>query len=169
MDDPTIVLPDDVWNKERYDEIEGKLTPFLRGCGYNPKKDVVFLPISGLFGSNMRQAVDPAKCPWYKGETLFEILDAIEPGNRDPYAPFRMPIMNKYKDMGTMVMGKSEAGVVKKGDSLIVMPNKYVNSFEWLISRFWMLLDVADFVACMFCLCAGFRSRLPPSIVMRWK
>lgn len=27
-------------------------------------------------------------------------------------------------DMGTVVMGKSEAGVVKKGDSLMVMPNK---------------------------------------------
>ena len=31
----------------RYDEIEGKLTPFLRGCGYNPKKDLLFIPISG--------------------------------------------------------------------------------------------------------------------------
>lgn len=28
------------------------------------------------------------------------------------------------RDMGTVVMGKSEAGVVKKGDSLMVMPNK---------------------------------------------
>lgn len=27
-------------------------------------------------------------------------------------------------DMGTVVMGKSEAGVVKKGDTLMVMPNK---------------------------------------------
>jgi translation elongation factor EF-1alpha len=28
------------------------------------------------------------------------------------------------RDMGTVVMGKSEAGVVKKGDTLMVMPNK---------------------------------------------
>lgn len=34
-------------SKERFDEIEGKLTPFLRGCGYNPKKDLIFIPISG--------------------------------------------------------------------------------------------------------------------------
>ena len=28
--------------------------------------------------------------------------------------------------MGTVLMGKSEAGVVKKGDSLMVMPNRWV-------------------------------------------
>ncbi len=33
----------------------------------------------------------------------------------------------RCRDMGTVVMGKSEAGVVKKGDTLMVMPNKCVN------------------------------------------
>jgi translation elongation factor EF-1alpha len=37
-------------SKERFDEIEGKITPFLRGCGYNPKKDLIFIPISGGWG-----------------------------------------------------------------------------------------------------------------------
>ena len=52
--------------KDRYDEIEGKLTPFLRTCGYNPKKDLVFLPISGLHGDNLKTRVDGKKCDWYK-------------------------------------------------------------------------------------------------------
>jgi len=43
---------------------------------------------------------------------------------RPPTAPFRMPIVDKYKDMGTMIMGKSEAGLVAVGDVLQVMPNK---------------------------------------------
>ena len=30
----------------------------------------------------------------------------------------------KYADMGTVVVGKLEAGKVKKGDSLLLMPNK---------------------------------------------
>lgn len=34
----------------RFDEVETKLTPFLKQCGYNTKKDVFFLPISGLHG-----------------------------------------------------------------------------------------------------------------------
>ena len=41
MDDPSCG-----WAKERFDECVTKLTPFLKQCGYNVKKDVVFLPIS---------------------------------------------------------------------------------------------------------------------------
>ncbi|KAL4431268.1 hypothetical protein ABPG75_006524 [Micractinium tetrahymenae] len=124
MDDPSVVEAGDKWSKERYDEIEGKLTPFLRGCGYNPKKDLLFIPISGLMGANMKDKVPADKCSWYTGPALFELLDSIESQGRDAFAPFRMPIMDKYRDMGTVVMGKSEAGVVKKGDTLMVMPNK---------------------------------------------
>jgi peptide chain release factor subunit 3 len=35
-----------------------------------------------------------------------------------------MPIIDKYKDMGTVVMGKMESGTIREGDSLLVMPNK---------------------------------------------
>lgn len=125
MDDHSIIEGSQ-WSKARYDEIESKLTPFLRGCGYNPKKDLVWLPISGLMGHNMKDRVDEKICPWFKGPSLFEALDNIDPMLRDPFAPFRMPIVDKYKDMGTVIMGKSEAGLVKKNDSLIVMPNKAV-------------------------------------------
>ena len=59
-----------------------------------------------------------------QGGTLFSELDGIQPLERDPLAPFRMSVIDKYKDMGTIVMGKSEAGIVRKGDRLYVMPNK---------------------------------------------
>lgn len=35
-----------------------------------------------------------------------------------------MPIVDKYKDMGTVVMGKIESGMIKLNDKLAVMPNK---------------------------------------------
>ena len=35
-----------------------------------------------------------------------------------------MPIIDKFKDMGTTVMGKVESGSVREGDSLLIMPNK---------------------------------------------
>lgn len=126
MDDPSAVEADGGWSKTRYDEIESKLTPFLKSCGYNPKKDLVFLPISGLFGTNIKEPATSTICKWYSGPTLFNVLDSIEPSNRDPFAPFRMPIMDRYKDMGTVVMGKSEAGLVRKGDALLMMPNRAV-------------------------------------------
>ena len=91
---------------------------------YNIKKDILFLPISGLLGHNIKEKVPKNVCSWYKGPTLFELLDNADPLPRDPLAPFRMSVIDRYKDMGTIAMGKSESGIVRKGDRLYVMPNK---------------------------------------------
>ncbi|KAL2249522.1 UNVERIFIED_CONTAM: Eukaryotic peptide chain release factor GTP-binding subunit [Sesamum indicum] len=119
MDEPTVK-----WSKERFNEIESKMVSFLKSSGYNVKKDVQFLPISGLLGTNMKTRVEKSVCPWWNGPCLFEALDAIEVPLRDLKGPFRMPIIDKFKDMGTVVMGKIESGSVRQGDSLLVMPNK---------------------------------------------
>lgn len=42
----------------------------------------------------------------------------------NPRHPRNHPTHRPRSDMGTVVMGKSEAGVVRKGDTLMVMPNK---------------------------------------------
>ena len=39
-------------------------------------------------------------------------------------APLMIPISEKYKDMGTIVVGKVESGHMRKGDTLLLMPNK---------------------------------------------
>lgn len=119
MDDPTVN-----WSKERYDEIESKMVPFLKSSGYNVKKDIQFLPISGLCGTNMQTRVDKKVCPWWSGQCLFEALDVIEVPLRDPSGPFRMPIIDKFKDMGTVVMGKVESGSIREGNNMLIMPNK---------------------------------------------
>lgn len=53
-----------------------------------------------------------------------QVLDNADPLPRDPLAPFRMSVIDRFRDMGTIAMGKSECGVVRKGDQLYVMPNK---------------------------------------------
>ena len=35
-----------------------------------------------------------------------------------------MPIVDKYRDMGTVVLGKVEAGQVRRGGTLMIMPNR---------------------------------------------
>ncbi|KAM7267334.1 hypothetical protein ACFE04_009500 [Oxalis oulophora] len=119
MDDPTVN-----WSKERYDEIEGKMIPFLKTSGYNVKKDVQFLPISGLMGTNLKTRLEKSVCPWWSGPCLFEALDSVEVPLRDPEGPFRLPILDKFKDMGAVVMGKVESGSLREGDTLMVMPNR---------------------------------------------
>jgi len=118
MDDPTVN-----WSKERYDDCVGKLSPFLKANGYNMKADVTFMPVSGYTGANIKKGIDPKDCSWYKGPSLLDFLDGLKMADRNLSAPLRMPISEKYKDMGTVVVGKIEAGSIKKGSHLVMMPN----------------------------------------------
>lgn len=51
--------------------------------------DVQFLPISGLFGHNMKERMPATTCDWWDGPCLFEALDAVELPERSPNGPFR--------------------------------------------------------------------------------
>ncbi|KHJ75312.1 elongation factor Tu GTP binding domain protein, partial [Oesophagostomum dentatum] len=50
MDDPTVK-----WDEARFNEIQGKLTPYLRKCGFNPKTDMTYIPVSGLTGAFIKE------------------------------------------------------------------------------------------------------------------
>jgi peptide chain release factor subunit 3 len=139
MDDPTVK-----WAKERFDECVSKLKPFLKSCGYAPKKDVKFIPVSGLTGDNLKNAVAPSTCPWWEalykaGEnntaepTLISCLDALHIEGRDPAAPLRIPVLDRYHDRGTVALGKVESGQVKVGQKVTVMPTKNVYEVQAIL------------------------------------
>ncbi|KAK7538886.1 P-loop containing nucleoside triphosphate hydrolase protein [Phyllosticta citricarpa] len=119
MDDPTVE-----WSEERYKECTSKLTQFLKGVGYNPKTDLTFMPVSAQTTLGIKDRVPKDVCPWFDGPSLLEFLDNMKTLERKLNAPFMMPIAAKYKDLGTMVEGKIEAGVVKKGVKYLMMPNR---------------------------------------------
>lgn len=119
MDDGTVL-----WEQERYDDIVSKLTPFLRSAGFNPKMDVTFIPVSAYSGQNLKEKVSSDVCAWYNGPPLLEYLDKLTLGDRKISEPLKMPISEKYSDMGTVVVGKLESGKVRKGDSMLLMPNR---------------------------------------------
>uniref|UniRef100_A0A8I3RWZ0 G1 to S phase transition 1 n=1 Tax=Canis lupus familiaris TaxID=9615 RepID=A0A8I3RWZ0_CANLF len=118
MDDPTVN-----WSNERYEECKEKLVPFLKKVGFNPKKDIHFMPCSGLTGANLKEQSD--FCPWYTGLPFIPYLDNLPNFNRSVDGPIRLPIVDKYKDMGTVVLGKLESGSICKGQQLVMMPNKH--------------------------------------------
>ncbi|KAI0430008.1 P-loop containing nucleoside triphosphate hydrolase protein [Xylaria sp. FL1042] len=118
MDDPTVQ-----WSHDRYKECTTKLSQFLKGVGYN-KGDVFFMPIAAQQLINIKDKIPPGVCSFYDGPSLLEYLDGMQSLERKVNAPFMMAVAGKYRDMGTMVEGKIEAGVCRKGMSLIMMPNK---------------------------------------------
>ncbi|KAF6198793.1 hypothetical protein GE061_006816 [Apolygus lucorum] len=119
MDDPTVI-----WCEERYLECRDKILPYLKKLGFNPSKDLTFMPVSGLTGLGLKEPIPTDVCPWYKGEPFITFIDNLPSLNRKMDGPFLMPVVEKYKDMGTVVMGKVESGEMKKGQGLLLMPNR---------------------------------------------
>jgi len=130
MDEPTVQ-----WKKDRFDECVGKLRPFLKGCGFKIKKEVKFMPISGLQGANVKDEVDPKVCDWWAQSwkakenntdkpTLMELLDSLQMKGRQADAPVRIPVLDRYTDRGTIAMGKVESGTIRPGNKITMMPTR---------------------------------------------
>uniref|UniRef100_A0A8C7ZJ47 G1 to S phase transition 1 n=1 Tax=Oryzias sinensis TaxID=183150 RepID=A0A8C7ZJ47_9TELE len=127
MDDPTVN-----WSLDRYEECKEKLVPFLKKVGFNPKKDIHFMPCSGLTGANLKDPVP--ECLWYTGLPFIPHLDSLPNYNRSSDGPVRLPIVDKYKDMGTVILGKLESGTISKAQQLVMMPNRHTVEVLSLLS-----------------------------------
>jgi elongation factor 1-alpha len=102
------------WGQARYDEIKSEVSTYVKKIGYNPEK-INFVPISGWLGDNMIEK--SSNMPWYKGPTLLEALDLIEPPKRPTEKPLRLPLQDVYKigGIGTVPVGRVETGILKPG------------------------------------------------------
>ncbi|KAI0332463.1 EF Tu GTP binding domain-containing protein [Cubamyces sp. BRFM 1775] len=113
------------WSKARYEEICELLKPFLVQSGFNPAK-TRFVPVAAMEGVNLART-EPAACPlyrWYKGPTLVDLLDSLEPPTRDINAPLRFPISNVFKGQtsGISVSGRVCGGIIVAGERLRIIP-----------------------------------------------
>ncbi|XP_055298243.1 eukaryotic peptide chain release factor GTP-binding subunit ERF3A isoform X1 [Sitodiplosis mosellana] len=129
MDDPTVN-----WDEGRYNECKNNILPYLKKLGFNIQKDLTFMPVSGQQGLGLKDIVPPEICSWYSGPSFIDFIDHLPSMNRKADGPFIMPIVDKYKDMGTVVMGKVESGSARKGQNLLVMPNRTQVSIDQLWS-----------------------------------
>jgi len=116
MDDNTVN-----WSQSRYDEIQKNVQDFLKKIGY--KIDTIpFIPISGWLGDNLLEK--STNMPWYKGKTLIETLDDLEPPKRPVDKPLRVPLQDVYKigGIGTVPVGRVETGVMRPGMTVKFAP-----------------------------------------------
>lgn len=117
MDDKTVN-----YDKARYDEISKEVGTYIKKVGYNLEK-VRFIPISGFNGDNMIDRSD--KMDWYKGPTLLDALDTLDPPVRPIDKPLRLPLQDVYKigGIGTVPVGRVETGVMRPGDVVTFAPS----------------------------------------------
>src|SRR5690606_28122822 len=95
------------------------------------------LPVSALEGDNIVDRSE--RTPWYRGETLFELLDTL-PVRTDADAPLRLPVQLVLRPQGGLspeidaddaerlrdfrgFAGRIAAGAVSVGDRVQVLPS----------------------------------------------
>uniref|UniRef100_A0A8C2D460 G1 to S phase transition 1, like n=1 Tax=Cyprinus carpio TaxID=7962 RepID=A0A8C2D460_CYPCA len=127
MDDPTVN-----WSLERSENGHLYTKSIFLKVGFIHRKDIHFMTCSGLTGANLKE---PAEyCPWYTGLPFIPHLDSLPNFNRSSDGPVRLPIVDKYKDMGTVVLGKLESGSISKAQQLVMMPNRHTVEVLSLLS-----------------------------------
>lgn len=110
------------YSEERFNEIKKEVSDFIKKVGYKPE-NVPFIPISGWDGDNLLEK--SPNTPWYKGPTLIQALDQIEPPKRPTDKPLRLPLQDVYKigGVGTVPVGRVETGILKLGMNITFAPS----------------------------------------------
>lgn len=116
MDDATVNF-----SQERYEECKKEMEGLLKVVGYDPSK-LHFIPVSGWTGDNLVKRSE--KMAWYKGPTLYEVLDTFTAPPKPVEKPLRLPVQDVYSitGVGTVPVGRVETGILKEGDTLVFMP-----------------------------------------------
>ena len=99
--------------KQDYLEFSEKLDP----------TDFHFIPLSALNGDNVVNISE--NIPWYEGNALMPILEAVEISVNRNYSDFRFPVqyVNRPNLNFRGFCGTVASGVVRKGDDIKVLPS----------------------------------------------
>src|SRR5438876_2082350 len=102
----------------RFEEIKNEISAHLTGLGVTP---TAVIPISARDGDGV--AAHTPRIAWYKGPTVVEALDALEPAQPAEALPLRLPVQAIYKfDDRRIVAGRIESGSLSAGDEIVIMP-----------------------------------------------
>jgi elongation factor 1 alpha-like protein len=117
---------DPSWSQGRFEEIKGKVLPFLQANGFKPHR-VRFVPVSGLTGTNVKDppTSDDAAAlkEWYDGPTLLDAIDGFFPANRKIEEPMRIIVSDLFPEgKGITAKGRCIQGICSVGDQVIVLP-----------------------------------------------
>src|SRR6267154_1110049 len=102
----------------RFQDISDEITAHLTGLGVTPS---AVIPISARDGDGV--AARTPRIGWYRGPTVVEALDALEPARPLEQLALRLPVQAIYKfDDRRIVAGRIESGSLAAGDEIVIMP-----------------------------------------------
>ncbi|WP_409018038.1 sulfate adenylyltransferase subunit 1 [Caballeronia sp. LZ035] len=110
------------YSEARFNEIRDAYVVLARQLGI---ADVRFVPVSALKGDNIVSASE--RMPWYAGEPLLDLLESLPVALPNDQA-LRFPVQWVARQDGSQAddfrgyMGRVEAGEVRVGDAIAVLP-----------------------------------------------
>ncbi|MDR5770755.1 MULTISPECIES: GTP-binding protein [unclassified Caballeronia] len=110
------------YSEARFNEIRDAYVVLARQLGI---ADVRFVPVSALKGDNIVSASE--RMPWYAGEPLLDLLESL-PVAQPVDQALRFPVQWVARQDGSQAddfrgyMGRVEAGEVRLGDAITVLP-----------------------------------------------
>ncbi|ASI13557.1 translation elongation factor aEF-1 subunit alpha [Candidatus Mancarchaeum acidiphilum] len=111
------------FEQAKFEETKKSVLDMLKSLGYQNLDKIQVVPYSALTGDNVAAKSD--KLPWYNGATLLQSLDNLVVPSKPVDKPLRLPIQDVYNipGFGTVPVGRVETGVMKPGDSIVIMPS----------------------------------------------
>ncbi|KDR36351.1 sulfate adenylyltransferase [Caballeronia grimmiae] len=110
------------YSEARFNEIRDAYVALARQLGLD---NVRFVPVSALKGDNIVTASE--RMPWYAGEPLLDLLELLPVAQPNEQA-LRFPVQWVARQDGSQAddfrgyMGRVEAGEVRVGDAITVLP-----------------------------------------------
>jgi bifunctional enzyme CysN/CysC len=106
------------FSEKRFLEVESEYRNFLVDLSLAAR---AFIPASARQGENV--AGRSEKMAWYRGPTVLEALDLLEPQKADVDLPLRFCVQDVYRfDERRIVAGRIETGTLRVGDELVFSP-----------------------------------------------
>lgn len=108
------------FDEARFNAIKEDYLAFAKNLG---EREFFFVPISALDGDNV---VNPSeRSPWYKGQSLMQILETVEIAGDKNITDFRFPVqyVNRPNLDFRGFCGTVASGVIRRGDEIKVLPS----------------------------------------------
>jgi sulfate adenylyltransferase subunit 1 len=114
-----------------FEKIKADYLIFAKKLGM---ENIFFVPMSALNGDNVVNRSESS--PWYRGETLMEILENVPIAGDKNFSDFRLPVqyVNRPNLNFRGFCGNIASGVVKVGDAIKALPSGKTSTVKSIVT-----------------------------------
>ena len=119
------------FDESKFNEIQADYQAFAKEIGLS---NIQFVPLSALDGDNVVNRSE--RSPWYKGQTLMQILDSVAINATRNLEDFRFPVqfVNRPNLDFRGFCGTVASGIIRPGDRITALPSGKQSSVKSIVT-----------------------------------